>query len=87
LGDFILLWTVTGVAQIFGLLFSTVKAMHDFLTKNELGYILGDFFSQTHLVTLAANDEAPDQLLKPVPHKNQFFQAFANFLHSKMSGK
>jgi hypothetical protein len=43
---------ITVVAHIFGLLLSTVKVTYALiLTKNELGYILGDF-SKTHLVTL-----------------------------------
>jgi hypothetical protein len=29
------------------------------LTKNGLGYSLGDFFSQTHLVTLAVAKQTP----------------------------
>jgi hypothetical protein len=42
---------ITGVAQYFGLLISTVFVL--IMSKNGLGYILGDFFSQTHLVPLA----------------------------------
>jgi hypothetical protein len=34
----------------------TVKVGH-FSTKNVLGYILGDFFSQTHLVTLDCDED------------------------------
>jgi type III secretory pathway component EscS len=42
---------MTEVALVFGLLFSTVKVIHQ-ITKDGLGYILGDFFLQTNLVTL-----------------------------------
>jgi hypothetical protein len=35
---------MTEDAQIFGLLFYTVKVMHWFWQKNGLGYTLGDFF-------------------------------------------
>jgi hypothetical protein len=35
---------ITEVAQTVGILFSTVTDMYTFLTKNELGYIWGDFF-------------------------------------------
>jgi hypothetical protein len=38
---------ITEVTPIFGLLYSTVM-----LAKNGSGYILGDFFSQIHPVTL-----------------------------------
>jgi hypothetical protein len=44
---------ISKVAQILGLLFSTVPARYVLiLTKNWLGFIFGDFFKKTHLVTL-----------------------------------
>jgi hypothetical protein len=48
---------ITEVAHINSLLFSAVHVV-DF-GKKGLGYILGDFFSQTHLVTLS-RDNAND---------------------------
>jgi uncharacterized membrane protein len=42
----------TKVAQIFGLLLFYGKC---YVFKKGLGYILGNFFSQTHLVTLIAS--------------------------------
>jgi hypothetical protein len=39
---------ITERTKIFGVLFTTVKVMLKFC----LGYILGNFFPQTHLVTL-----------------------------------
>jgi hypothetical protein len=50
LGNFL---KITEVALIFGLTFFTVPVMFVLiLAKNELGYILGGIFLQTHLVTL-----------------------------------
>jgi hypothetical protein len=43
--------------QKFGLLFSAVKVNAKILTKSSLGYILGDFFSKTHLVTMRTSCE------------------------------
>jgi hypothetical protein len=49
-----LLWSVfrqfLGVSQMFG---ATFLQFCITLTKNGLGFILGDFFLQTHLVTLS----------------------------------
>jgi hypothetical protein len=45
------LWTgyfkITQLAQMYWLLFTTVKSVLLILTKNELGYILGDFFTNS----------------------------------------
>jgi hypothetical protein len=43
----------TKVAQILGLPFFPQKMLRINVDKKLLGYILGDLFSQTHLVTLA----------------------------------
>jgi hypothetical protein len=48
---------IAKVSHMFGLLFPTVEIIFLILTKNELGCILGSFFSQTHLVILLARDK------------------------------
>jgi hypothetical protein len=42
---------LAGVAHIYGMLFTTATSYILMLTKNCLGYILGDFFP-THIITL-----------------------------------
>jgi hypothetical protein len=61
LGEFSLFWAILYFGQFFCKgqkkpkrfgKFSIINASAFILRKNGLGYILGDFFSQTHLVTL-----------------------------------
>jgi hypothetical protein len=88
---------ITEVAKIFGLLFSTEKDYANILTKNRLGYILVDFFTNSsgrpdrdpYFVNLSVVDQAerssrPNSTQNHDPMRRTLLSAtFTNKLNKK----